>query len=134
MKDHIKVLGILWIVFGAFFIALALFALLVFFGVAEIPNVDDISPGILRLIGIIASAFIGLIGLPQIIGGLGLLRYKEWARILMLVISFISLANVPFGTFLGAYSLVILFNPETVRLFQGGAAPIAPAPPPAPPK
>ena len=134
MKDHIKVLGILWIVFGAFFIALALFALLVFFGVAEIPNVDDISPGILRLIGIIASAFIGLIGLPQIIGGLGLLRYKEWARILMLVISFISLANVPFGTFLGAYSLVILFNPETVRLFQGGSAPIAPAPPPAPPK
>jgi len=134
MKDHIKVLGILWIVFGAFFIALALFALLVFFGVAEIPNVDDISPGILRLIGIIASAFIGLIGLPQIIGGLGLLRYKEWARILMLVISFISLANVPFGTFLGAYSLVILFNPETVRLFQGGAAPIAPAPPSAPPK
>jgi len=129
MKDHIKVLGILWIVFGVFFMCLALFALLVFFGVAEIPNVDDISPGILRLIGIIASAFIGLIGLPQIIGGLGLLRYKEWARILMLVISFISLANVPFGTFLGAYSLVILFNPETVRLFQGGAAPPAPAPP-----
>lgn len=128
MKDHIKVLGILWIVFGVFFMCLALFALLVFFGVAEIPNVDDISPGILRLIGIIASAFIGLIGLPQIIGGLGLLKYKEWARILMLVISFISLANVPLGTFLGAYSLVILFNPETVRLFQGGAAPTTAAP------
>jgi hypothetical protein len=40
----------------------------------------------------------------------------------MLVISFISLANVPFGTALGVYSMIVLFNPETVRLFQPPAA------------
>lgn len=130
MKDHVKVVGILWIIYGVLFLGLALLALLVFFGVATIPNVEDIEPGLLRLIGIAVSSFLGLIALPQIIGGLGLLGYREWARILMLVLSFISLPNVPFGTFLGAYSMVILFNRETIRLFQGGTE----APPAAPPQ
>ena len=127
MKDHIKVIGILWVILGVFCLCLAFFAFLFFFGVAEIPNVDDVGPGVLRLIGIIASSFLGIIALPQIIGGLGLLGHKEWARILMLVISFISLANVPFGTFLGVYSMVILFNPETVRMFQGTVLQTPPA-------
>ncbi len=118
MKDHIKVIGILWVIFGAFSLCLALFAFLFFFGVAQIPNVDDVGPGVLRVIGLVVSSFLALIGVPKIIGGLGLIQHKEWARILMLVISFISLANVPFGTALGVYSMIILFNPETVRLFK----------------
>ena len=67
MKDHVKVIGILWVVFGAFWLCLSVFALLVFLGVAMIPNVEDISPAILRLIGIIVSSFLGLLGLPQIL-------------------------------------------------------------------
>ncbi len=119
MKDHIKVIGILWVIFGVFSLFLALLAFLFFFGVAEIPNVDDVGPGVLRIIGLIASSFLAIIGLPQIIGGLGLIQNKEWARILMLVVSFISLPHVPFGTFLGVYTMVVLFNRETVALFQG---------------
>jgi hypothetical protein len=128
MKDHVKVIGILWVIFGAFWICLSVFALLVFLGVATIPNVEDISPAILRLIGIIVSSFLGLLGLPQILGGLGLLAGKEWARILVLVLAFLALPNVPFGTALGIYTMIVLFNPETVRLFQG-RAPAAPGPP-----
>jgi len=124
MRDHIKVIGILWVIFGALSLCFALFAFLFFFGVAQIPGVDNVGPGILRIIGLIVSSFLALIGLPKIIGGLGLIQHKEWARILMLVISFISLANVPFGTALGVYSMIVLFNPETVRMFQ----------PPLPPK
>ena len=127
MKDHVKVIGILWIIIGAFYLCLATFALLVFFGVAQIPNVEDVSPNILRLIGIIASSLLGFIGLPQIIGGWGLMHHKEWARILILVVSFLSLFHIPFGTALAVYSMIILFNPETVRLFQAGA-PAPPAP------
>jgi hypothetical protein len=125
MKDHVKVIGILWVIYGVFFLGLACLALLFFFGVATLPNVEDVEPGVLRVIGILISSFLGLISLPQIVGGLGLLGYKEWARILMLVISFISLPNVPFGTFLGVYTMVILFNRETVRMFQV----LPPAPP-----
>jgi len=130
MKDHVKVIGILWIIYGVLFLGLALLAMLVFYGVATIPNVEDVEPGLLRLIGIFVSSFLGLIALPQIIGGLGLLGNREWARILMLVLSFISLPNVPFGTFLGVYTMVILFNRETIRLFHEGTT----APPAAPQK
>ncbi len=118
MRDHIKVIGILWVIFGTLSLCLALFAFLFFFGVAQIPGVEDPGPGVLRIIGLIVSSFLALIGLPKIIGGLGLIQHKEWARILMLVISFISLVNVPFGTALGVYSMIVLFNPETVRMFQ----------------
>lgn len=126
MKDHVKIIGILWIIIGAFYLCLATFALLVFFGVALIPNVEDVSPNTLRLIGIIAASLLGFIGLPQIIGGWGLVRHKEWARILTLVVSFLNVFHIPFGTALAIYSMIILFNPETVRLFQTGT----PAPPP----
>ncbi|MBN2264243.1 MAG: hypothetical protein JW775_00385, partial [Candidatus Aminicenantes bacterium] len=98
MRDHVKIIGILWIVFGVFSLFLALLAFLFFFGVAEIPNVDDVGPGVLRIIGLVASSFLAVIGLPQIIGGFGLIQHREWARILMLVVSFISLPHVPFGT------------------------------------
>lgn len=128
MEDHVKIIGILWVILGAFWLCLAAFALLVFLGVAMIPNVGDISPSILRLIGIIAGSFMGLLGLPQIIGGLGLINHKEWARILILVLAFLSLIHVPFGTALGIYTMIVLFNRETVGLFQG-PAPAAPAPP-----
>jgi len=121
MKDHVKVIGILWIVLGAMYLCLAFFAFLVFFGVAQIPNVD-VEPDILRLIGIIASSLLGLIGLPQLIGGLGLLKHREWARILMLVVSFLTVFHVPFGTALSVYSMIVLFNGETVRLFQQPAS------------
>jgi len=117
MQDHVKIIGILWVIFGAFCLCLALFAFLLFFGIAQIPGID-VEPGVLRLIGIIVGSFLGIIALPQIIGGLGLIQHKEWARIFMLVISFISLPHVPFGTALGVYSMIILFNPETVRLFH----------------
>jgi len=133
MRDHVKIIGILWIVFGVFSLFLALLAFLFFFGVAEIPNVDDVGPGVLRIIGLVASSFLAVIGLPQIIGGFGLIQHREWARILMLVVSFISLPHVPFGTALGVYTMVILFNRETVALFQGMAPPPAPAPPAAAP-
>jgi len=122
MKDHVKVIAILWIVLGTLYLCLSLFAFLVFFGVAQLPNVEDVSPSILRLIGIVASSLLGAIGLPQLLGGLGLLKHKEWARILMLVVSFLTVFHVPFGTALSVYSMIVLFNGETVRLFQPPAA------------
>jgi hypothetical protein len=123
VKDHVKVLGILWVVFGGFWLCLAVFALLVFLGVAMIPNVETITPNLLRVIGIAVSMFLGILGLPQIIGGLGLLARREWARILVLVMAFLALLNVPFGTALGVYTMVVLFNPEAVSLFEDQAAP-----------
>jgi hypothetical protein len=51
-----------------------------------------------------------------------LLRKQSWARILVLFVSAIDLFNVPIGTALGAYSIWVLLQPETVSLFEGAPA------------
>ena len=124
MKDHIQIIGILWIVLGCLSLLGAFFLFALLFGVSFIPDMDPIAPGILRLIGIILSSFLALLGLPKIIGGIGLLKRQEWARILVLIVSFLSLWNIPFGTALGIYSIVILLNKEAAAQFQKhGTAP-----------
>jgi hypothetical protein len=118
MQDHVKIIGILWIVFGALSLIAAMFIFLILFGVSFIPDMGDVAPAVLRIVGVAVGSFLGLLGLPKIIGGIGLLKQQEWARILILAISFISLINIPFGTALGIYSIIVLFNQETVKLFQ----------------
>jgi hypothetical protein len=122
MQDHVKVIGILWIVFGVLSLFGALIFFTILFGVSFIPGIGPIAPGILRVVATIFVGWMAVLGLPKIIGGLGLLRKREWARILVLVISFLSLFNVPFGTALGIYSLIVLLNPEAIKLFQSPPA------------
>ena len=118
MQEQVKIIGILWIVFGALSLTAAFFLFLILVGASLIPEIGTIAPGILRIVAIAVSSFLAVLGLPKIIGGIGLLKQQEWARILILVISFLSLFNIPFGTALGIYSIIVLLNKETVKLFE----------------
>ena len=73
---------------------------------------------ILSTIGIGVGVFLLVISVPGIIGGIGLFKRKEWARILVLIISAIDLLNIPFGTALGIYSIWVLVQEETIKLFR----------------
>jgi hypothetical protein len=68
------------------------------------------------------------IGIPGIIAGIGLLKYKRWARILGIVLSAIRLISFPFGTILGIYGLWVLLNKETEALFENPPAPVPTVP------
>ncbi len=118
MKQHIKTLGILWIIYGALGILAAVFIFMLLFGISYIPE-DIESPIILRTVALSVSLFIAVLSLPEIFAGIGLLRRREWGRILTLVVSFLNLLWFPFGTALSIYALVILFNPEAADLFTG---------------
>ncbi len=63
-------------------------------------------------------------GLPWLIGGVGVLKGKEWGRITLVALSFLALLAIPLGTALGWYTLWVLMNPETRRLLalRDGAA------------
>jgi hypothetical protein len=118
MDRHVQLIGILWIVFGLVGLLFSFFIFLVLFGVSFIPDMGDIAPGLLRLIAWAVSLFFMALALPQIIAGLGLLKRREWARILTLIVSFFHLISFPLGTALGVYSFVILLKPESVKLFN----------------
>jgi uncharacterized membrane protein (DUF2068 family) len=61
---------------------------------------------------------IGFISILGLVGGIGLLSFKSWARYLVIVVSALGCINIPFGTLKGIYALWVLLQDETVKLFN----------------
>jgi hypothetical protein len=94
-----------------------------------------IAAPIVGVIGVIIGIFLLALALPAILGGWGLLNYRSWSRILMIVISGLSLLHFPLGTALGIYGLWVLLNEQTRQLLEsGGALPAVGFPMPQPPQ
>lgn len=119
MEGHTKALGVLWIIYGVLGILMGLLILGVLFGISFLPN-DHESPIILRTVAIAGGGLIALLSLPEVIAGFALLNFKEWGRILSLVVAVLNVIWFPFGTALSIYTFVILLNTETIALFKKG--------------
>lgn len=129
MTTHVKVLGTLFIVFGALYVLLAFGSSMILGMVAALVGTEGgrdaaLGASIIGLAGAAAFFFWLCIGIPGIITGIGLLKMKRWARIVGIVLSAIRLIDFPFGTVLGIYGLWVLLNKETEALFEGTAAPV----------
>ena len=118
MNKHIDVISVLWIVSGALGILFAFFVFWFFYGISFIPDIDWQASQILRIVGTWGAGIIAFFSIPEIIGGIGLIKRKEWGRILALVVSFFNLVWFPLGTALGVYSIIILLNDESVQIFN----------------
>jgi hypothetical protein len=123
MRDHVRIVAILHIVFGALGVLAGLLILGLLGGIGSVvaafgqsPDAEIAAP-ILTLIGGFVCVLLLVLSVPGIVGGAGLLKYQPWARILMIVISALDLLNFPFGTALGVYGLWVLLQTETERLF-----------------
>jgi hypothetical protein len=132
MAQHVKILGILHIIYGALGVFVGLLALLIMGGIAGVVGVSDHSPDsalaipILGGIGALVFIILLCVSLPGIIVGFGLLHFKPWARLLTLVLSAFELFSIPFGTALGIYGFWVLLKPETEQLFNQPPLPMAP--------
>jgi hypothetical protein len=124
METHIKVLGILHIVFGALGVLAALVILFVFGGIAGLVSatsqVSDarIAVPIVGGIGSFIFFIVLALSLPGLIAGIGLLEFRPWARILTIILSIFELIHVPFGTALGIYGLWVLLSQGSERYFK----------------
>jgi hypothetical protein len=126
MQTHVKVLGILYLVVSACSLLMAAFLLLVMGGTAGLvgatadPQDAAIAIPVLGIAGTALALFLGAFALPGLVAGYGLLNYRPWARILGIVLSALSLINIPIGTLMGAYGLWVLLSKDSERLFDGG--------------
>ena len=59
-----------------------------------------------------------LIGL-SLAGGIGILRAKNWGRMISIVNAILSLLNIPIGTIIGVLVLFYLMKPEVREYFEG---------------
>lgn len=124
MKQHVSILGTLYIVFGALGILLAIGLLVLFGGIAGIVRMTAegdpdaaLAVPILGGLALFLFVIVSLFSIPGVVVGVGLVKLKSWARIGGLVLSVLNLMNVPFGTALGAYGLWVLLSKETESVF-----------------
>jgi hypothetical protein len=115
-EKHITILAVLHIARGALLLIIGLLGFIILSGIGLIAQ-DPTALGVLGLIGTVAIIFFGVIALPSVIAGIGLLKHQEWGRILALVVGFLSLLDIPIGTALGVYTIVILMDDEARRIF-----------------
>ena len=124
MADHIRILGILHIVYSSLAIAGALIIMAIFGGIAALIGSSTNSPDaaaaipIVGGIGVIICVALIIAGIPGIVTGIGLLRYRPWARILGIIISAVDLLHVPLGTALGVYGLWVLLSQQGEAVFR----------------
>ncbi len=121
MDKHVTIVAALRIGFSAVMILLAIFLFALLSGIG-IMSGDRTAMGILTVVGSALGFFFLFLGLPGLVGGIGLLSHRPWARILVLIVSAVDLINIPIGTTLGAYSIWVLTHNETEALFQGRGA------------
>jgi len=123
METHVKVLGVLYLALSAFGLLAAVFFMLAvgvaggIVGTSADPHDAAIALPIIGLAGTTLVTFLLIVSLPGLIAGIGLLKFRSWARILAIVLSVINLIHIPFGTAVGIYGLWVLLNKQTEPLF-----------------
>jgi hypothetical protein len=118
MKKHVTVVAALHIGFG---ILGLIAALAVFFALSFAKGVvgnEDIPNMVLGFLSVSLPLLIGFLSTLGLVGGIALLSYKNWARILVLIVAAMGCLNIPIGTLKGVYSIWVLMQDETIKLFK----------------
>jgi len=115
LSSHRQVLGICWIVYGILRVLAGIWFILfsgtstVMFGalLTRVPNPFALMSDFhFVYAGLVVLSFAS--GLLGILAGLALLANQGTARMLAVVAAFLSVSEIPFGTTLGIYTLVLL--------------------------
>lgn len=115
MDGHLKVVAILHIASNLLTLFAACVILLFTPALFAIP---DGGAWVFGLIALFIAGIIMLTAVPGIIGGVGLLMYQSWARILLFIVAAFSLFNFPIGTAIGAYTFWVLLQDEAKQMLR----------------
>lgn len=123
VQRHLQLLGILWLAVSAFNALAGLFVLIL--GTSLFPHLremDKVPPDV--PVGFLTSLFttIGILILAKaalgFLSGWGLMQRERWARVLALILAFIALFNIPFGTAIGVYTMWVLLPSESGNEYE----------------
>ncbi|MFN2165349.1 MAG: hypothetical protein ACK2U9_03725 [Anaerolineae bacterium] len=118
LRQHVTIVALLQILPSVLILLLAGFAFLFLAGIGAFVGESGVF-GILLVVGAAAGAFLGVLALPGIFAGMGLLLRKEWGRFLALLVGVLGLVNIPVGTLIGIYTVWVLMQDEAGPYFGG---------------
>lgn len=111
MKNHLKVLGIVYLIFG-FVCGIAVFFFLrtaaAHGPILSLASIINSLPGFRSVLAFLFAITL----LPALISGFGLLAEKKWAKTLAQILGFVNLVNIPLGTMVGIYTIWALMKDE----------------------
>lgn len=117
LDSHVTIVGALYLACSILGILLALGLSMAIIGGGLISGEQEA----ITATGIVGCCLGGALlafSLPGLLGGIFLMKRRRWARILILVLGFLSLLAIPLGTALGAYTLWVLLKPEADEMFH----------------
>ncbi|HYM75842.1 MAG TPA: hypothetical protein VE377_07675 [Candidatus Dormibacteraeota bacterium] len=127
VQQHVHLLGILWLAMSAFNAVGGLILLVLgntfFPHLREMKDVPSDVP-----VGFLTALFttLGIIILAKaafgFLAGWGLMQRETWARAIALVLAFISLFNIPFGTAIGVYTMWVLLPGQSQQEYDAMVA------------
>jgi hypothetical protein len=119
MKKHVSLVAALHIGYS---IMLFIGAFVVFFALkfafSMVSPGDETALTVIQFVGKVIPVMLFVFAIIGLIGAIGLLNYKKWGRILVLVISALDCTHIPLGTLLGVYSFWALMQDDTIKLFN----------------
>ena len=122
VQGHVHLLGIFWLAISAFNtlggVVLYIVANTLLAHLHEMGAPPDVPTGFLRPLLSVVAILILAKGACGFLAGWGLLQREPWARVVALVLGFISLFNVPFGTAVGVYTLWVLLPSQSQREYD----------------
>jgi len=122
VQAHVHLLGILWLAFSAFNAVGGVILLIL--GNALFPHLHEMGAPSDVPVGFLSALFntLGIFVLAKaacgFIAGYGLTKYDAWARVVALVLAFISLFNIPFGTAIGVYTMWVLLPGQSQQEYD----------------
>ncbi len=122
LEQHVTVLG--WLHIGSN-ILLLIIGGFVFFLLTTIGVIsgDQEATAILGTVGTFIGLLMAALAIPGMIAGWGLLKRKNWGRVLGIIVGIFSLMNFPLGTAIGVYTLYVLLQEEAPAYFAAAGIP-----------
>lgn len=124
MPRHVNVLGLLYLVWGGFFLLAGAIVLALAFGAAALILYAAGEAGTELTAGLTAATFGTLAAIALAWGaihattGAALRHHRAWSRPAAMVFGVLDLALLPFGTALGIYALWVLLHDEARAQFK----------------
>lgn len=117
LRTHVPILGWLLIIGHAIFLVIGVFVFLLLAGIGAVSG-DRQALAILFVVATFVAVLMAALSIPGIIAGYGLLKRRNWGRVLGIIVAILNLLNFPIGTLLGGYALFVLMQTSASEYFS----------------